>query len=134
MNIATTIGVTAVLALTISCARATARPTDAGPQASPATTPMTAEVLDRTAGLARYAGEYDVNGATMKIRLKGDRLVREMSGQADQTLRPVGKSGSRFTLGTTTQELEFQPDGSGRMTLTFRAGKHEARGVRLSQR
>jgi len=133
MNITTSIGITAVLALTISCARAKARPTEAEPQASPAAAPTTAAAPTAAAALARYAGEYDVNGSTMTIRAKGDVLIRQMSGQVDQVLRPIGKSESRFRVGTTTHELEFRSESSGKMTLIWRAGKHEAQGVRVRQ-
>ena len=134
MNITASVRVTAVLALTISSGCAQARPAETEPQASTAAAPAAAGVPDRTAVLAQYVGEYNVNGATMKIRARGGRLVREMSGQMDQDLIPIGASGTRFRVGTTTQELEFQPGSSGRMTLILRAGQHEARGDRVRQR
>lgn len=56
-----------------------------------------------------------------------------MSGQPDQVLEPIGKSLTRFRVGTSAAELEFQPDKSGRVTVIMRAGKHEARGVRMRQ-
>jgi hypothetical protein len=88
-------------------------------------------VPDRTAVLAQYVGEYNINGSIMTIRASGDGLVREMPGQPDQVLRPIGKSNSRFTVGSSSVELQFQPDKSGGVTLIMRAGQHEARGVRL---
>ncbi len=129
MNITASVGITAVLALTISCARPQVRPGEASTAAAPAA----AEGPDRNALLARYVGEYEMNGAIMTIRASGDGLIREMSGQPDQVLRPVGKSETRFRVGTTPAELEFQSDKSGRVTLIMRAGKHEVRGVRTRQ-
>ena len=131
MNITASVGITAVLALTISCAPAQVRPAEAEPQASTAAAPSAAEVPDRTAGLARSVGDYNLNGSTMTIRARGDVLVREMAGQPDQVLRPIGKSETRFTVGSSRTELEFQPDKSGGVTLIMRAGQHEARGVRV---
>ena len=133
MNITASVGITAVLALTISCARAQVRPEEAQPQASTAAAPSAAEVPDRKAVLAQYAGEYNMNGAIMTIRARGDVLVREMPGQPSQVLTPIGKSETLFRVGTSNVELEFQPDKSGRVTLIMRAGQHEARGVRMRQ-
>jgi hypothetical protein len=133
MNITASVGITAVLALTISCASAQVRPAEAEPQASAAAAPSAAEGPDRKAVLAQYAGEYDMNGSIMTIRARGDVLIREMSGQLDEVLKPIGKSETRFRVGTSAVELEFQPDRSGRVTLIMRAGQHEARGVRVRQ-
>ena len=133
MNITASVGITAVLALTISCAPAQVRPAETQPQASTAAAPTAAGVPDRQAVLARYVGAYEINGATMTIRARGDVLVRQMAGQADQVLMPIGKSETRFRVGTTPAELEFQSDKSGRVTLIMRAGQHEARGVRVRQ-
>jgi len=132
VNITASVGLTAVLALTISCARAQARPAEAQPQASTGAAPTAAGVPDRQAMLARYVGEYEINGAIMTIRAKGDELVRAMSGQADQVLKAIGRSETRFRVGTSTAELEFQLDQSGKATtVMLRAGKHEARGARV---
>lgn len=117
MNITTSVGITAVLALTISCTPAQVRPPEAQPQASTAAAPTAAGVPDGTAGLAQYVGEYSINGSTMTIRSRGDVLVREMPGQPDQVLRPIGKSETRFTVGTSSVKLEFQSDSSGGVTL-----------------
>ena len=131
MHITATVGITAVLALTIACAPAQVRPAEAQPQASTAAAPTAAGVPDRTAVLAQYVGDYNINGSTMTIRARGDGLVREMPGQPDEVLKPVGRSQTRFTVGTSSVELQFQPDKSGGVTLIMRAGQHEARGVRV---
>lgn len=133
MNITTSVGIAAVLAFTISCASTKAGPMEAQPQASSAPAPAAAGVSDREAVFATYAGEYDINGAVTTIRARGDVLVREMAGQPPQELRPIGKSTTRFKVGTSQMELEFRPDQSGRVTLIMRAGRHEARGVRRAR-
>ena len=133
MNITSSVGITAVLALTVSCARAQVRPAEAQPQASTAAAPTGAGAPDRAAALARYVGDYEINGAIITIRAKGDALVRTMSGQADEVLRPVGRSETRFRVGVSTVELEFRPDQSGGMSLIIYAGKHQARGTRVRQ-
>jgi len=129
VSITSLVGITAVLALTISCTRAQVRPAEAQPQASTAAAPTAAGVPDRAAALALYVGEYEINGNTMMIRAKGDALVRTMPGQGEEVLRPVGKS--RFRVGMTAVELEFRPDPSGGMAVIMYAGKHQARGTRV---
>ena len=129
MNITSSVGITAVLALAISCTRAQVRPAETQPQASTAAAPAAAGKPDRAAELARYVGEYEINGNTMMIRVQGDALVRTMSGQGTEVLSPVGKS--RFRVGSTAVELEFRPDQSGGMTVIMYAGKHQARGTRV---
>ena len=129
MNITASVGTTAVLALTISCARSQVRPAESQPQASTAAAPTAAGVAGRTEGLAQYVGQYQINGNIVTIRAKGDALVRTMSGQGEEVLRPVGKS--RFKVGMTPVEFEFRPDPSGGMTLIMYAGQHQARGTRM---
>ncbi|HEX8208877.1 MAG TPA: hypothetical protein VF584_01725 [Longimicrobium sp.] len=68
--------------------------------------------------LQRYAGEYDQNGSTVKILLKGDTLFREVPGQR-MVLRPISETlfrvGPMFTA-------EFVTDQAGGVTQVVSSG------------
>ena len=127
------VGVTVVvLALTSGCARANVEPTTAQPQAS-ATTAAGA-VTEPKAGLERFVGEYNFGQFTATIRLRGGTLVRQVSGQQEQVLTPIGGSGNRFKLGNTPAELQFVIDKSGAVTGVVEGVEgHTKRGTRVQK-
>lgn len=68
--------------------------------------------------LARYVGEYEQGPTTIKIRIDGDRLVREVPGQ-QVTLVPISENlfhmGPSFTV-------EFVSDAAGGVTQVVSNG------------
>jgi hypothetical protein len=68
--------------------------------------------------LERYVGEYDQNGSTVTVLLKGDTLFREVPGQR-QVLQPISetlfRAGRIFTV-------EFVMDQAGGVTQVVSSG------------
>jgi hypothetical protein len=68
--------------------------------------------------LERYVGEYGQNGTTIKVRLDGDKLVHEGSGQRN-ALVPISET--RFRIGRLFT-AEFVTDEAGGVTQILSDG------------
>ena len=68
--------------------------------------------------LQRYVGEYDQNGSTTKVLLKGDTLFREVPGKRE-ILQPISETLFRFGLVFTA---EFVTDRAGGVTQVVSDG------------
>ena len=68
--------------------------------------------------LERYVGEYDQNGNTIKVRLEGDVLLREVPGQR-VALAPISET--VFRMGPVFT-AEFVPHEGGGMTMVLSDG------------
>ena len=80
--------------------------------------------------LQRYVGEYDQNGSTVKVLLKGDTLFREVPGQR-MVMRPISETlfrvGPMFTA-------EFVTDQAGGVTQVVSSGTIQFRLPRKGSR
>ncbi|HEX8208876.1 MAG TPA: hypothetical protein VF584_01720 [Longimicrobium sp.] len=68
--------------------------------------------------LQRYVGEYDQNGSTIKVVLKGDTLFREVPGQR-MVLQPISETLFRAARIST---VEFVVDQAGGVTQVVSDG------------
>jgi hypothetical protein len=68
--------------------------------------------------LERYAGDYDANGGTIKVRLEGDQLVREGPGERN-LLVPISET--KFRVGRLFT-AEFVIDQAGGVTQVISDG------------
>jgi len=80
--------------------------------------------------LQRYVGEYDQNGSTVKVLLKGDTLFREVPGQR-MVLQPI--SATLFRMGPIFT-AEFVTDPAGGVTQVVSSGTIQFRLPRKGSR
>ena len=95
-----------------------------GARSSAPSTPSSAAaaaVHVSTSVLERYVGRYEFVPGQMKrtdlfmvVRLKGDRLTRQMTGGPQTVLTPISET--RFRVGDTSLETEFMVDAAGGVT------------------
>ena len=124
MNITTSTRIAlGVMALTIACAGAQGRTSEA-PQ--PAPTPASAPEGGggpTSSALERYVGTYQISPQlTAVIRLQGTTLIRDMNGQ-QTVLTPFSET--RFKAGA--GEVEFEIDRAGRVIMVLRHGSETMR-------
>jgi hypothetical protein len=80
------------------------------PRAKAAAVPVPRSVLERYVGVYEYtAGQMQRTDLRVKVRLKGDTLVREMG--PDAVLTPISET--RFRVGDTSLMVEFVVDDWG---------------------
>ena len=88
---------------------------------TPSSAPAAAAVHVPRSVLERYVGTYEFVPGQMKrtdllmiVRLKGDRLTRQMTGGPQTVLTPISET--RFKVGDTSLETEFTVDAAGGVT------------------
>jgi CubicO group peptidase (beta-lactamase class C family) len=83
-----------------------------------------------TATLQRYVGTYELMpGFDLVIRLEGDQLVSQATGQGPAPIFP--ESDSRFFLKIVDAQIDFVADASGSIThLVLHQGGRDLRGAR----
>ena len=86
--------------------------------AGPADAQQQAQVRVPRSVLQRYAGDYDQDGTTVRIRLNGDTLFRDMPGQR-VIMQPISET--LFRLGPVIT-AEFVIDKAGRVTQVVSDG------------
>ena len=109
-------------------------------KAAPSAPPLSPAVAVRVpkSVLERYVGRYDYLPGQMKrtdlfivVRLKGDTLIREMSGPG-VVLTPISET--RFRVGSTSLETEFVVDPDGGVTQVMGWGYQQMTAYRKPKR
>lgn len=102
--------------------------TDGAPSPAAEPTPP-APVRVPKSVLERYVGEYAYDqGFTVTVRLNGDTLTGQPTGQQEIVLVPISET--RFKVGGGPVEVEFVTDQAGEVTKVIRQGGQESRGRR----